>query len=86
MVSKAESVKGNANPPANVANDTLHFKLLYFVFFKYFYKPRKDPAKLENYRLIALPSHVGLTMERMIKQRLALYLKAQGHIQIHQSV
>ena len=46
-------------------------------------KPGKDPSK--PYRLIALMSHIGKIMERMINERLMYYIEKRGLVTKYQS-
>ncbi len=48
-------------------------------------KPGKDPSNPKNYRPIALTSHIGKIMERMITERIAFYLESRGIPSSHQS-
>lgn len=48
-------------------------------------KPGKDPTNPANYRPIALTSHVGKIMERMIVERLMFYLESKGLLSPHQN-
>lgn len=48
-------------------------------------KPGKDPSKPANYRPIALTSHVGKVMERMITDRLVYVLEKEGKLSPYQS-
>ncbi len=41
-------------------------------------KPGKDPSNPNNYRPIALTSHIGKIMERMITERMVFYLGSRG--------
>ncbi len=49
-------------------------------------KPGKDPSNPMNYRPIALTSHLGKIMERMITERLTFYMESRGLFSHHQSV
>ncbi|MGL5590845.1 MAG: RNA-directed DNA polymerase, partial [Metamycoplasmataceae bacterium] len=49
-----------------------------------FLKPGKDPESPENYRPIALTSHLCKWMEKMIVQRLTYFLEKKGFINNHQ--
>ncbi len=48
-------------------------------------KPGKDPSNPMNYRPIALTSHLGKIMERMITERLTFYMESRGLFSPHQS-
>ncbi len=48
-------------------------------------KPGKDPSNPKNYRPIALTSHIGKIMERMITERIAFFLESRGILSSHQS-
>lgn len=48
-------------------------------------KPGKDAADPSNYRPIALTSHIGKVMERMITERLTHYVESRGIISMYQS-
>lgn len=48
-------------------------------------KPGKDPHVANNYRLIALTSQMGKTMERMINDRLTYWMEHKGLMQHYQS-
>ncbi|XP_044220816.1 uncharacterized protein LOC122991683 isoform X2 [Thunnus albacares] len=48
-------------------------------------KPGKDPSNPMNYRPIALTSHVGKIMERMITERLGFFMESRGILSPHQS-
>jgi len=48
-------------------------------------KPGKDSSNPMNYRPIALTSHVGKIMERMITDRLGFYMESRGMISPHQT-
>ncbi len=48
-------------------------------------KPGKDPSNPKNYRPLALTSHIGKIMERMITERIAYYLEIRGILSPHQS-
>uniref|UniRef100_A0A3P9LEU6 Reverse transcriptase domain-containing protein n=1 Tax=Oryzias latipes TaxID=8090 RepID=A0A3P9LEU6_ORYLA len=48
-------------------------------------KPGKDPSSPENYRPIALTSHVGKVMERMINERLQYYLESKNLLSPYQN-
>lgn len=48
-------------------------------------KPGKDPKRPASYRPIALTSHVGKTMERMINDRLSYWVETKGYIESYQS-
>ncbi len=41
-------------------------------------KPGKDPSNPNIYRPIALTSHIGKIMERMITERMVFYLGSRG--------
>ncbi len=47
-------------------------------------KPGKDQSNPKNYRPIALTSHIGKIMERMITERIAFYLESRGILSSHQ--
>jgi len=48
-------------------------------------KPGKDPSLAESYRPIALTSHVGKIMEKIINERLKYYLEKMELIKVYQS-
>ncbi len=48
-------------------------------------KPGKDPSNPNIYRPIALTSHIGKIMERMITERMVFYLGSRGILSPHQS-
>ncbi|XDV52299.1 hypothetical protein PO909_021042 [Leuciscus waleckii] len=48
-------------------------------------KPGKDLSSPMNYRPIALTSHVGKIMERIITDRLSFYMESRGILSPHQS-
>lgn len=48
------------------------------------WKPGKDPSKPVNYRPIALTSHLGKIMERMITERLTFYLESKDLLSPYQ--
>lgn len=48
-------------------------------------KPGKDPSKPENYRPIALTSHLGKIMERMVTERLTFYFESRELLSPYQS-
>jgi len=48
-------------------------------------KQGKDPSMPTNYRPIALTSHVGKVMERMITDRLVYFLEKEGKLTTYQS-
>uniref|UniRef100_A0A8C6VY57 Reverse transcriptase domain-containing protein n=1 Tax=Nothobranchius furzeri TaxID=105023 RepID=A0A8C6VY57_NOTFU len=48
-------------------------------------KPGKDPSIPENYRLIALMSHMGKVTERMITDRLNYYLESRNLLMKYQN-
>lgn len=48
-------------------------------------KPGKDAVDPSNYRPIALTSHIGKVMERMITERLTHYVESRGIISMYQS-
>lgn len=47
-------------------------------------KPGKDPSVAESYRPIALTSHVGKVMEKMINDRLIYFLERNALLKSHQ--
>ena len=48
-------------------------------------KPGKDPSSPMNYRPIALTSHMGKIMERMVTDRLTFYIESRGLLSPSQS-
>ncbi len=48
-------------------------------------KPGKDPSNPNIYRPIALTSHIGKIMERIITERMVYYLGSRGILSPHQS-
>ena len=48
-------------------------------------KPGKDATNPSNYRPIALTSHLGKTMERMVVRRLEYYMESNGLVSPYQS-
>lgn len=48
-------------------------------------KPGKDLTNPPNYRPIALTSHVGKIMERMIVERLTFYIENRGLVSPYQN-
>lgn len=48
-------------------------------------KPSKDPSKPENYRPVALTSHVCKLMERMVNERSMYFLEKRDLVAPHQS-
>lgn len=48
-------------------------------------KTGKDSSNPMNYRPIALTSHIGKIMERMITERLTFYMESRGMFSPHQS-
>ncbi len=48
-------------------------------------KPGKDPSNPNIYRPIALTSHIGKIMERMITERMVFYLGSRGILSPNQS-
>lgn len=48
-------------------------------------KPGKNPEQPSNYRPIALTSHMGKTMERMINDRLTFWIETKGKLENYQS-
>ena len=48
-------------------------------------KPGKDPSSPVNYRPIALTSHMGKIMERMVTERLTFYMESRGLLSPSQS-
>lgn len=48
-------------------------------------KPGRDPTNPANYRPIALTSHVGKIMERMIVERMTFYVENKGLLSLYQS-
>lgn len=48
-------------------------------------KPGKDPALAESYRPIALTSHLGKIMEKMVNERLIDFLETNSKIKYYQS-
>jgi len=48
-------------------------------------KPGKDHSKTINYRPIALTSHIGKIMKRMINERLMYYIEKRGLVTRYQS-
>lgn len=49
-------------------------------------KPGKDPALAESYRPIALTSHLGKVMEKMVNERLIDFLETNSKIKYYQSL
>lgn len=48
-------------------------------------KPGKDPSKPENYKPIALTSHICKLMEQMVSERIMFSLEKRGLIAAYQS-
>lgn len=48
-------------------------------------KPGKDPANPTSYRPIALTSHIGKIMEKMITERMTYYIESRGMFSPYQS-